>query len=189
MNEKSHFLISSIEDIQGIIRAIDNKLIAIIVLILLPVSKLESIVMVFNKLIISVPFWGYLLLFTFVLFWLLSLLFSFLGILGIENPKKHIYGSQNLTGYFYNGNMFKISFYQTAFSNRIKTQKSFDTYYSELELSKKDILKELVFEQLKLSFIRNLKMRRQKIAIVSILISTIIGLASWTFVLIKIYNQ
>jgi len=188
MKEKTDFIISSILDIQSTIRAIDNKLIAIIVFVLLPVSKLDVIVLVFMKHIANNPFVGYFLLFIFILFWVLSFIFSLLGILGLENPAKHIQGSNNLKGIFYNGDIYKIRLNQILFSSQIKSKKLFNSYLSELDLSKKNILKELVFEQFKLTFIRDLKMKRQRIAIISILFSTMVGLISWILILIKIYK-
>ena len=83
---KIEFAIASITDIQSTIRAIDNKLIAILVLILLPLSKLDIIVAVFKKLIPISPFCGYVFLICFIITWLFSLTYTMLGLLALENP-------------------------------------------------------------------------------------------------------
>jgi hypothetical protein len=102
------FILSSISDIQGSIRAIDNKLIAILVLIILPVSKLETIVAVFIKQIAINSIVGYVLLIVFLITWLLSLIYTLLGILAVDNPAKHIENLKGMKGVFYGNGLFSF---------------------------------------------------------------------------------
>lgn len=187
LKSKMDFILASINDIQNTIRAIDNKLIAILVLILLPASKLEVLVTVFFKQIELNDFIGYALLICFLITWLLSLIYVLLGLLSLENPTKHIKDSQKMKGVFYGNSLFKKKWYYSVIPHNIQSTKTFESYLDEFDLSDKDLLEELIFEQSKLIFIRNIKMQRQRISILSILFSTLIGLTSWALVLIKIY--
>jgi hypothetical protein len=187
IKSKIDFILASINDIQGTIRAIDNKLIAILVLILLPISKLETIVTVFIKQIEINVFIGYVLLICFLISWTLSLIYALLGLLALENPAKHITDSQKMKGIFFGNKLFNMKWYYSFFPYNIKSTMTLETYLEEFNLSDKELSEELLFEQSKLVFIRNMKIQRQKIAIISILFSTLIGLISWVLVLMKIY--
>ena len=121
----------------------------------------------------------------FLISWLLSLIFSILCILSIDNPTNKIENDCNAKGLFYGSDLFKINYQYLLFRKKISSTKSISNYSKELKFSV--LKKELVYEQMKLAFIRDVKSKRQKIALISAFISIIIGLISWLFVLLK-YN-
>ncbi|WP_319231936.1 hypothetical protein [Draconibacterium orientale] len=179
------FLLASINDIQSTIRAFDNKIIAIIVVIILPLSQLKLLISIYSHLIIDYLFIGILTLSVFVITWLLSLIFSILCILSIENPASKIVNDCNAKGIFYGAGLFKINYRYLLFRKKLVSTKSISDYSKDFKL--KEIKKELVYEQMKLTFIRDVKSKRQKIALISATLSILIGVLSWLFVLIE-YN-
>lgn len=185
---KINFVLASITDIQNAIRALDNKLIAILVLILFPVSKLDTIVTVYKKLIQFSSVLGYISLIIFIISWLSSILYTVIGLLALDNPEKHIQNPDKCDGTFYGIGLFKSKWYNFLFNSNAVTSITFKSYMEKFDLSDDSIFRELVFEQSKLVFIRSLKLKRHRIAIISVLVSILIGLLSWTVVLIVIYK-
>lgn len=180
---KYDFILSSISDIQSAIRAIDNKLIALLVLLMLPITKLDVLIAVFAKIIDWSVFYGYSILLIFVTVWLLGFISTLLGILSIENPSKHIKNADSVDGLFYGGKRFQIKKKQVLFSKKISSKEELSSIIKSFNISNESIFEELVFEQTKLIFIRDLKIKRQKIAIGSIAISVLIFLTNWTIIL------
>lgn len=183
--KKMEFLLASISDIQSTIRAFDNKIIAIMVVIILPLSQLKLLISIYSHMIYDYPFIGILTLSVFIITWLLSLIFSILCILSIDNPANKIENDCNAKGIFYGAGLFKINYQNLIFRKKLISTKSISNYSKDFKFS--EIKKELVYEQMKLAFIRDIKSKRQKIALISAFLSIIIGLLSWIFVLIK-YN-
>ena len=179
------FLIASINDIQSTIRAFDNKIIAIMVIIILPLSQLKLVISIYTHLILDYPFWGFIAISAFVIAWFSSLIFSFLCILSIDNPTNKVENDCNAKGIFYGAGLFKINYQHLIFRKKLISTKSINRYATDFKFS--EFKKELIYEQMKLVYIRDIKSKRQKIALISAFSSILIGLVSWLFVLLK-YN-
>ncbi|MDP4209653.1 MAG: hypothetical protein Q8928_12640 [Bacteroidota bacterium] len=183
--KKIDFLIASINDIQSTTRAFDNKIIAIMVVIIFPLSQLKLLISIYTKIISDYQLIGIIGLSLFIITWLLSLIFSFLCILSIDNPSNKINNDCNAKGIFYGTGLFRIDFKYLLFRKKISSQKSISAYANKFKF--KELEKELVYEQMKLAFIRDVKSKRQKTALISAFCSIMIGILSWIFVLLK-YN-
>lgn len=186
---KYNFFVSSINDIQLTIRAIDNKLIALLVLLILPITKLDVLITVFIKLIDWNAIYGYASISIFTLIWVTGLIMTFLGIISIENPSKHIKGANSFQGIFYSVGDFKIKKIQMLFSSKITTSLELTEMIENADVDDNQIFRELIFEQTKLSFIRNLKAKRQKAAIIFIVLAVFIFLANWTLILTQTFTK
>ena len=183
--KKIDFLLASINDIESTIRAFDNKIIAILVIIILPLSQLKLLISIYMHLIRDYPFFGVVALVIFAITWLLSFIFSFLCLLSIDNPINRIDNDCNAKGIFYGTGLFKIDYRFLIFRKKLISTKSISDYAKDFKFS--EIKKELIYDQMILVYIRDLKSKRQKIALISAFCSIIIGLLSWLFVLLK-YN-
>lgn len=172
-----NFLIASIGDIQNTIRALDAKIIAIFVIILLPFTQIDLLICIYSHLINDYFYWGRVLLFLFVISWLISITFSFLCILSIDNPKQIITNDCEAKGVFYGSNLFSFSFKNIMFNSPLISKPSLNQYLTDF--SDNNIMKELIFEQMKLVFIRDLKTKRQKITLISAFFSLCIIFFSW----------
>jgi hypothetical protein len=103
--ERKEFLYSSIVDIQGTIRAIDTKLIGVLVILVLPLSALGKVTLYISQAInsgniyIIIPTIFFLIAFFFS--WLISISVSMLGLSSIENPVNYLSDSNCVYGTFY----------------------------------------------------------------------------------------
>lgn len=167
------FYLSSIVDIQGTIRSIDSKLFGTIVLLLLPFTEFDSIVTIFQLLIQKFKCFGSWLTVLMIISWYCAFMFSFMGMFSISNPSKKIRNSGNL-GKFFNPNQFGISIFQVIWPKSVYSKATMAQVLKKSHLTEKEILKELVFEQMKLSFVRDLKMKRQNLAIIFLFCSALI---------------
>ncbi|MEX1261815.1 MAG: hypothetical protein WEA58_13155 [Balneolaceae bacterium] len=175
-DNKVQFLYQSIQDIQNTIRSIDNKIFGVLVILVLPFSLLEEFHEVFATIINSNFCIGYIFSGLFVLSWLASLFFSFRAILAIDNPINHI-SNANGNGYFYGAKLFDLKTKIFRFKD-VQSKKDLTNYSSEIK-SDWDIVNELVFEQMKLVYIRDVKMQIQKLALFTLASTITTGLLSW----------
>jgi len=172
--EKIKFLEASIKDIQDTIRALDRKMFGTLVLLLLPITQITNVVGALKMVLERCHCLGVLLIFVAVLIWLWGFINSCLGILSMGNPANHIKklngkDSIKVNGYFYNPGFYNINIFQSIFSNSISSRKTLEEYIEDLNTDW-DISNELIFEQAKLAFIRDLKIQRQRNALIAILI-------------------
>lgn len=171
---KKEFLYHAIEDIRDTIRSIDTKIFGLLVLLILPISLLDEIFNVYKNIISDCKNLGIILSIGFGVSWLISLMSSIKTVYVIDNPSNHI-KSSNVNGFYYSGDIFDLN----TFSFRGATaNKTVEEYIQEL---KKDwmVTRELAFEQMKLVYIRDIKMKFQRIAIKSLISFILFGVVSW----------
>jgi hypothetical protein len=184
-NIKIEFLKSSIADSQGTIRAIDTKLQVMFGFLLLPIPLLGTILTYINELIaipskhivtfLNYPF-AISLIISFIVTWTGSLLIVFAGLNSIGNPFNHVENDTKANGSFYLGNLFKIKFYHALFRFNLKSLKKSSEVIAVLPATETQIINELIFEQMKVAFIRDLKMFRQKAALFFLLATSFLGI-------------
>lgn len=162
-----NLLISSINDIQNTIRSFDNKIIAVTVILSLPLTKILTILKSFS----THPFIVIIILLT----WGIGYTACLQVLLSIDNPNKHIKGDTPL-GIFYSGGLFKIELLKSMFSKSTISKTSYKEHRKKFNLETKEIIDELVFEQMKLAYIRDLKSKRQQLAIFTTLLWMLCGL-------------
>jgi hypothetical protein len=160
------YLYSSITDIQCVIRAIDTKLNYLLAILVIPLTKLNSIyriAIIANRKAFMYHYLGYLLvsiLLVFVLSWLFAFVLAIRGIIGIDNPVNHISGTKP-KGTFYGGYLYKVSFFDTLINRNIQSACKLEEHLPTIPAVTDAIRDELVFEQMKLIYIRTIKMSRQ----------------------------
>jgi hypothetical protein len=178
------FLYNSITDIQGVIRALDTKLNYLLVILVLPLTKLGSI----NRILyetyckslsyLALHYLVPLIIIIFIASWIFAFVLAMLGIIGIDNPVAHVSGSSP-KGTFYGGYLYKTVFYDTLFNRSIQSQDNIENHIKAIPEDKEAIKQELGFEQMKLVYIRTIKMARHKYAFIFGLIWIVSGAVIW----------
>ena len=178
---KEDFIRDSIKDIQETIRAVDRKLFGTVVLLLLPLTQTTNITSAIKNLYKFNNCVAIFLCSIIILFGVLAFITSCLGIYSVGNPARHISRKKiteeneniEVLGSYYNSSFFKIGFLETYFTKSIKSVQTLENHVDLMTKAEVNIYNELVFEQCKVTYIRELKMKRQKISLVYIIISVI----------------
>lgn len=165
---RSGFLLASLQDIQTIIRALDAKLGILLTFLILPVTALDRIVVVGRNLATAVDVGPFAIILglaaiAFVIAWAAALVAAFRGLRGTQNPDSRISGAPGL-GTFYGPGMYDLHWYD-AFRNRpCMSMATVQEWSALLPQSRDALVGELAFEQMKLMYIRDIKLLRQSIA-------------------------
>lgn len=162
--DKSNFIGSAIGDIQATIRAIDVKVGALIVLILAPFSSLGRVFgHIDNVCNGHQPYLWEIISILFLFFWFLALASLVCAISAIDNPADHIVNSEKQKGSFYGGGLYHFCIVDSLLNRvAIKASKDVATFCQTIPCTSQEIECELVFEQMKLIYIRDLKAHRLK---------------------------
>ncbi len=157
MDNKIEFLYQSISDIQATIRAIDVKIGFLFLVAFMPIAVLKDVV------IVSVELWRlsafYLILeIPIALSWFISIIYLFLALTSISNPSARIIGNKPL-GFFYGEFLFNI---KCMSINAVSQSKSTLTVSEVCDLlpDGQVLIEELVYEKMKITYIREIKLRR-----------------------------
>lgn len=167
MDSKNAFIAKSIDDIQLTVRAIDVKIGALLAGIIVPFSSFGRIWAHFHHIRSVLP-WeiGLILWAIFFLMWFCTIFILVRGLSAIDNPALHIVNAGKYTGSFYGGGLYTFGFLDAMLNRSIvKASKDVSTFSADLPNSKDEISDELVFEQLKLIYIRDIKLFRLNIGI------------------------
>lgn len=162
------YLYQAISDIQGTIRAIDTKLSILLVILSLPFTNLGKIYNRISVLLKSNPQISIEIVFVamtviFSVTWLIAFVSALRGIISVDNPSKHISGiEQTKNGSFYSSGLFNLALIDCFFNRKkVMSRSSFSELLSNLPVKTEQIANELRFEQLKLAYIRDIKLNRQ----------------------------
>lgn len=153
---------AAIMDTQATVRAIDVKVAALLVCVLAPLTSANRIFAHLGHFGIQSPKWLFMALAVlFLLAWLLALIAMVRAIGAIDNPSQHIINTSNCKGTFYGGGLYNLSVVD-VFLNRdiIKAAKDPLSFAAQLPTTDKELEVELVFEQMKLAYIRDIKLNR-----------------------------
>ena len=181
---RKELLYSSIADIQDVLRAIDAKLTAILIILVLPLGSLGKITLYIkhgifcNSLLVQCL----TIVFSSTLFvsWFISLFVVFKGLSAIENPVQHISGKKCATGVFYNFGLFSIvPKYLFSIPNKVMSTVTVDEQLKMLPETNEQVVRELLFEQHKIVFIRDAKIMRQKVAFYFLRLFIYSGILLW----------
>lgn len=162
MHNKIDFVSAAIADTQTTIHATDVKIAAILVGILAPLANTSSIFSHLDHFGIQSPRWFFIaIVILFLLAWLLALIALVRAIGAIDNPSQHIINTSNCKGTFYGGGLYTLSIVD-VFLNRdiIKALQDPKSFAAKLPANDAEIEVELVFEQMKLAYIRDVKLNR-----------------------------
>lgn len=164
MPSKLDFISAAISDTQATIRAIDVKIAALLVGVLAPLANTNRVFAHINHFCLQSPRWIFMaIVVSFLLSWLLALAALVRAISAIDNPSDHIINTKKCKGTYYAGGLYTLNF-TDAFFNRdiIKASKDPQSFAMELPSNDDEIEIELVFEQMKLVYIREAKLNRLK---------------------------
>lgn len=166
MKGRIEFLYAALQDCQHTIRAVDVKVGVLLVGLLAPFTNLGRIVAHVKHLVaLSDPIIAYGLTAAFFVLWTVALTSLVMAVSAIDNPANHIASSSKFKGSFYGGGLYRFSIVD-ALINRdtVKAEKDFATFFGAIPNSEKEIEEELIFEQMKLIYIREVKLVRLKYA-------------------------
>lgn len=173
------FLYQSIADSQAIIRATDVKLGFLFAVNLLPITRLGDIYNTTKELVAYSPCFilGVVIV---AILWFLSLYTLFFGLLAISNPVSVVPGDTP-DGSFYSGGLFKFRFIDRLFNRSLTSTKTVDELVQTLPDEDNAIVAELVYEKVKLAYIRDMKIQRASLCIVFVFWWVILGVLMWCF--------
>lgn len=161
MHDRATFLAGSLTDMQATIRAIDVKVAALIVCLLAP---LQNVNRVFKHLTHftewSIRWPAMIVIALFLLTWVIAFAALVRAIAAVGNPAAHIKGAQGANGAFFLPGQFKFSRLHAIRNPRaLLSRDALADVHSNLP-SDSDVEAVLVFEQMKLAYIRDLKLFR-----------------------------
>jgi hypothetical protein len=162
MNSKQEFIVRAIEDTQATIRALDVKLGVLLTGYLLPFSNPGHIWEHFKHLSEILPcFIGQLMGISFMLLWLAVVYILIKGLSPVDNPSRHLLEVESLKGSFYRGGLYNLELID-SFVNRISVQSKINlkNIVSQLPSTDDEFENELAFEQMKVIYIREIKIKR-----------------------------
>ena len=174
MESKIDFIKSSITDVQSTIRAIDAKIIALLFMTIIPITQIKVIYFSFSMIEQKTSFWSILILIILIVSWASSLTFSFLTLLGVKNPRQNIPNNGNFKGIYFGDNLFVLKFKKLFNTKELTPNIDISVYIGQFEMGKDKLFKELVYEQMKLIYIRDIKFLRHKAAFISLYVLIIV---------------
>lgn len=158
------FLDRAIEEGQLTIRALDVKLGALIAAVLAPLAAISRVFAHIESFYHLWPHWPlFLVNSVFLALWLLALTSFAMAIGAIDNPAIHIPNAKLYKGSFYGGDQYALSWVDAFLNRGVVVAKSDPAVFrKELPSTEEEFANELVFEHMKLMYIRDVKLHRLK---------------------------
>jgi hypothetical protein len=171
------FLYQSIADAQGTIRALDVKIGFLLLIVFSPLFAFDKLgpfmVSVYRESGIQ-----HVLIALITLLWALATIAQFTALAAISNPTTKVVGAAKL-GAFFSGNLFTIGLRDIFYNRRMHASFTLDEEVTTLPATEEKIVEELVFEKMKLAYIRSIKMKRFNFAIWSVATWLAFAIASY----------
>jgi hypothetical protein len=184
MNDKTiDFLNKAIIDTQGVIKAIDIKAGFLFVILTLPLTKLGQIYGKCEFLYYKDPWWLVLII-LFCVTWFLAFFSLFKTLYAQSNPSQFV-DACGASGCFYGHDLFTFNFFDVFLNFRNNAKRNVDKECDLLPTNEEDVIKELVFEKIKLAYIRDIKMKRINFCILLTFIWIVFGFIVWTINIIS----
>lgn len=181
---KIEFLYQSLSDTQAIIRATDVKLGFLFAIILLSITVFGDIYSVTlnivneSKLMIA----GLGLI---AILWFLSFYTLFLGVVAISNPYRSVPGKK-AKGTFHGGELFKFKITDRFINRPVLSKSTVDDFIKALPDNDAEIIQELVFEKIKITYIRDIKTTRASQCVILTFLWITLGASIWGYHLFKV---
>lgn len=158
MSHKLTFLYNAVSDVQATIRATDVKLGFLFVIVFAPIAA-SSVIAQF----LSGNLEGYCLVkaaaFVIGLLWALSVVALFAAVGAVSPPASHVKGAPK-TGIYHGAGFFTLGLIDVFFNFPIKSKYSIAEVHSIVPSEEQGLESELVYELLKVSYIRDVKIYR-----------------------------
>ena len=183
MERKVNFCYQAITDIQATIRAIDAKIGFLMVVIFIPIAAIKEILSIYSS-IAAHSQCLMLLMWLIATVWAATIIVLFRALWSIKNPGDSV-AENDATGVFFNSAHYKMSAIDCIFNFPIKSDIDLKTAINNIPEDDADLLKELVFEKMKLEYIRDIKMRRCSVSSVLILFWVASGVSLYIFSLVS----
>lgn len=155
---KINFLYQSISDTQATIRALDVKIGFLFIVIFIPFVELNDIFNIYMEIKNKSNCYSIITSLT-IIFWIASFLSLFSSAVSISDPKKHIKGEKP-SGIFFTRDLFNIGFIDNFINLPTSSNLNTDEYAKKIPNNEDDIIKELSFEKMKITYIRDIKIKR-----------------------------
>lgn len=183
MDGKTNFIYQAISDCQATIRAIDAKIGFLMVIIFIPLAGVKEIMSLYKSLnpiclYIAPAMW------LIALTWAATVLILFRALWSVKNPGKSVVGGEGL-GSFFNSADYKLGIIDCIFNFPIKSKNSLAEAISKLPEDSERVVQELMYEKMKLEYIRDIKMRRCSVSVALILTWVGFGIAIYIFSLLR----
>ena len=155
---KADYLYASINDTQSTIRSIDVKAGFLFVLLFLPSSVIDKLPSVF-PLPATLPCVIVAWIVAAAVLWTLAIVALFRCVVAIDNPASHVQ-NPNAKGSFYGGDLFALPLWHAFTTLPVLSARDVDGEIALLPNDDQAIERELVFEKMKLTYIRTAKIQR-----------------------------
>lgn len=178
---KLEYRYQAITDTQGTIRAIDTKIGVLFLVLLVPFSILGDIrghiLSLFTPMAIDVlHIFSIVLTFIFISSYILSLIISLKAIIAIDNPANHINSSIKHNGSFYLPGLFRLQLIDSIVNRKeVLCSCTLSEILDKSPEGISEIQESLTFEHIKLAYIREVKLHRQRWAFIFALFFLISG--------------
>ncbi len=161
--EQMHFLLSSIKDIQGTIRAVDTKVSILLAALAIPLPQIAMFFVYWHARGFSVSP-AHIVMAAAVALYVLAVYVAVKTLVGIGDATGHIRGVR-LQNTFYAGGMFRLD-WRDALLDRasVTSSKTVDEYIESLPATRQAMVEELAIEMMALAYIRDIKLYRQRLA-------------------------
>lgn len=182
MESKSTFCYQAITDIQTTIRAIDTKIGFLIVIIFIPIAGIKEIVTVYSSIASSSQCLS-IIMWLIACAWVATIAILFRALVSIRNPADSV-KDNDASGVFFNSSHYNMGGIDCLFNFPIKSSVSLNEATLNIPDDDSVLLKELVFEKMKLEYIRDIKIRRCSAASVLMLVWIASGVSLYVYSLI-----
>lgn len=162
VSDRLGFLHQAIMDTQATTRALDVRIGFLLVILCLPVPIAEKLVDGIGR-FPTYPVLVKGVIVGAIILWTLALYVSFLAVSAIDNPVDHI-PDQKPEGTFYGGDLFQVSLLDAFKTTSKQSTRSVSSEILRIPAGEDEIAEELVFEKLKVTYIRDIKMKRFQVA-------------------------
>lgn len=155
------FLYQSISDAQQTIRALDIKAGFVFLILLAPLPFAQEI---YHHALTDChrSSFGLVVVICAVTTWLLAIIMQFITISAIIDPQKKIQSPTGVEGSFFAGGLYSFNFVEAICGSNVLSKNSLDEQIALLPKDHDQIIRELTFERMKLSFILALKSKRSR---------------------------
>jgi hypothetical protein len=162
-SERMHFVLESIKDMQGTIRAVDTKVSILLAALAIPLPQVAVFFTYWHSNGFSAT-WSHIVMAFAVLLYVTAVYVAVKTLVGIGDATGHVRGVR-MQNTFYAGGLFKLG-WRDALADRgaVKSAKTVDEYVDALPKTRDSMLEELGIEMLALAYIRDIKLYRQRLA-------------------------
>ncbi|WIN05610.1 MULTISPECIES: hypothetical protein [Pseudomonas] len=185
MERKITFCYQAITDIQTTIRAIDTKIGFLMVAIFIPTAGVKEISSVYRATAAHSDCLAILMWIT-AAAWAVTLIVLFRALWSVKNPAANVTGS-DAHGVFFHSANYKMGPAACFFNYPVKSKISLQEAITRIPSDEQGLIKELVFEKMKLEYIRDIKMRRCSMSSVLTLFWMATGVGIYAYSLMSKY--